>query len=96
VASAQGISSEAEQDVALLRLAKTWLDNLAPLCPERDIVKLPMVLGMSDHTVPKLLDEYNWVTMTKRCYPLPNTETFQQWSKGNSVLWPWTRERARN
>lgn len=41
---------------------------------------LPRKLGCPDFTVPKLIDEYNWITITKNC-KLPDKKTLEKWIK---------------
>ena len=44
---------------------------------------VPVKLNKSYATIPKLIDEYHWITITKNCKP-PDNETLEIWLKWNS------------
>jgi len=44
---------------------------------------IPNILGRPSYSLPKLVDEYNWVTITKDCKP-PSLEDLNDW-------WRWAR-----
>jgi len=46
-----------------------------------ELEKLPQKLGRPDHiTIPKLIDEYYWITITRKIVP-PTREVLQRWLK---------------
>lgn len=45
-----------------------------------ELEDFPKKLKRPDSTIPKLIDEYNWITITKNC-PLPDKQILQQWIK---------------
>lgn len=81
-----GYDSSARSYVAYLRRIRSTLEDLSAEC-ERNGLRLedlPAALGRPQSTLPKLIDEYYWVTITKGCAP-PGPEllvTWSQWSKG--------------
>ncbi len=58
------------------------LQNLAPVCRRNgfDLPELPAKLGRKLATPVKLIDEYYWVTVTRRC-KLPPPEALARWLK---------------
>jgi len=64
-----------------LRRVKSVLEGLAGACQRNgfQLADLPRVLGRPLSTVPKVIDEYYWVTITKNCSP-PDSDTFQRWA----------------
>jgi len=65
-----------------LRHVKNIIGNLEEVCMKHGfkIEELPQKLNRPDSTVPKLIDEYYWITITKEC-PLPDKETLRRWDK---------------
>jgi hypothetical protein len=47
------------------------------------LYKVQSSLCKSPYVIPKLIDEYHWITITKRCTP-PDKETLKKWIKWNS------------
>lgn len=66
--------------VIYLRDILTKLDKLKQSCEKNgfNLADLPKQLGRPYSTIPKLIDEFNWVTITYNT-PVPNLETFQRW-----------------
>jgi hypothetical protein len=50
----------------------------ATRCGITDRRSIPETVGRSGHTLPKLLDEYHWVTITRR-HQIPVFEELRQW-----------------
>ena len=65
----------------MLVLSKAEAENLeadAARCGVADWRSIPDVVGRSGYTLPKLLDEYHWVTISRR-HQIPAREDLQQW-----------------
>lgn len=65
-----------------LRLVKKNLEELNEAC-ERNSHKLsdlPQLLGRPKSTLAKLIDEYFWVTVSRKC-PAPTSEELMQWAQ---------------
>ncbi len=64
---------------------KQQLFQLETECKEYGIslAELPELLGRSSSSLVKLVDEYNWVTITRGCLPptLDELETWYQWAR---------------
>lgn len=60
---------------------KSLLEEAARLCEKKGfrLADLPSRLGRPQSTLPKLIDEYYWVTITKGCKP-PHPHTLQRWA----------------
>jgi hypothetical protein len=65
----------------LLR-TRDWLNHLSGECQKHGfaLADLPTMVGRPRSTLPKLIDEYLWVTITNKCQ-LPTKETFERWAK---------------
>lgn len=48
-----------------------------------DLKDIPIKLNRNSATIPKLIDEYHWITITRNCKP-PNKENLKKWIKWNS------------
>ncbi len=70
--------------VGYLQHVRSLIEELAQSCRLNgfELSDLPGRLGMPLSTVPKLIDQYYWVTITKGCC-LPDEATFQQWANWN-------------
>ena len=77
-----GYDSSAASYSVYLHRVKSILVELEEACKGRGftLAQLPDQLGRADSTVPKLIDEYHWVTITKSCL-MPTRETFQKWAQ---------------
>ena len=67
--------------LAYLGHVRSVLEELAGLC-EREgfaLADLPRKLGRPQSTLPKLIDEYYWVTITRGCKP-PDPHTLRRWT----------------
>jgi hypothetical protein len=75
-----GLDGSASSYVSYLRMAAKWLNELGQICQSKGIAlaDLPSVVGRPRSPLPKLIDEYLWVTMTKRCKP-PLKELLEKW-----------------
>lgn len=60
------------------------LEKLEKLCQKNgfQLIDLPTKIGRPNSTVPKLIDEYYWITITNNC-SLPEAETFKRWADWN-------------
>ena len=68
--------------LAFLGHVRSLLEHLAGLCKREGfaLAELPRRLGRPQSTLPKLIDEYYWVTITRGCKP-PDRHTLQRWAK---------------
>ncbi|MCK4224728.1 MAG: hypothetical protein KAX39_06080 [candidate division Zixibacteria bacterium] len=76
-----GFDSSGISYLSYLRHVKSRLEELTEFCHlERfELSDLPQRLGRPNSSIPKLIDEYYWVTITKACPP-PDSATFQRWA----------------
>lgn len=67
--------------LSFLGSVKSLLEELATSCERNgfQLADLPRLLGRPHSTVPKLIDEYHLVTITKNCSP-PDSDTLQRWA----------------
>jgi len=67
--------------LSFLRSVKSVLEGLAEACQRNgfQLADLPRLLQRSHSSVPKLIDEYYWITTTKQCSP-PDSDTFRRWA----------------
>jgi hypothetical protein len=65
-----------------LQKATKWLNDLNGKCQKQGftLADLPSQVGRSTSSLPKLIDEYLWVTITKKCQ-LPTKGMFERWAK---------------
>ena len=63
-----------------LILVKAMLKKIEDECNRNGftLLKLPKKLGRNHSTLPKLIDEYHWVTITKKCIP-PKHSILKKW-----------------
>jgi hypothetical protein len=66
--------------LSFFRHVRSLLDDLAKSCEREgfELADLPRKLGRPHSTLPKLIDEYYWVTITRGCKP-PDPHTLQRW-----------------
>jgi hypothetical protein len=72
--------------LAYLHCVKSILKELKNAC-NRDgftLEQLPNRLRRIHSTVPKLIDEYHWVTITNHCSP-PTQDIFQKWARWSKI-----------
>ena len=75
-----------EQDgecyIAYHREVIRMLEKLKKQCKSHGLqfINLPKILNRPNSSIPKLIDEYHWVTITNNCL-VPTSETFQLWLK---------------
>ena len=64
----------------VIRRAMADVQDLAQQCRQHSLKlsDLPAKLGQKDATIPKLIDEYYWVTITRKCQP-PAKRTMKDW-----------------
>lgn len=81
IRKSRGYDNSRASYLSFLSSAKSVLEELATSCQRNgfQLADLPRVLGRPHSTVPKLIDEYYWVTITKNCSP-PDSDTFQRWA----------------
>jgi hypothetical protein len=63
-----------------LGIAKDYLDGLTQACKENgfELTDLPAVLGRAESSVAKLMDEFFWVTISRKC-PAPSGVELKRW-----------------
>ena len=68
--------------IHFLRNAKDTIKQLDGYCLEHGfpITQLPQMLDRPNSSVPKLIDEYYWTTITKR-WDIPNSYILEKWAK---------------
>lgn len=77
---ALGYASRQDGYQAYLLDTKSLLLKLAASCEKAGfpLEQLPSQLGQAEATVPKLIDEYYWMTIT-RGYRVPDSATWRRW-----------------
>jgi len=72
--------------LAYLHRVRSILEELKDACNRNGFTlpQLPKQLGRNNSTVPKLIDEYYWVTIAKGC-SLPAQDTFQEWTQWSEM-----------
>lgn len=63
-----------------LGVAKDYLAELTQDCKENgfELTDLPVMLGRAESSVAKLMDEFFWVTILRKC-PAPNDAQLKRW-----------------
>jgi hypothetical protein len=81
ILEALGLDGSAASYVSYLRKATKWLNELADECQRHgiEIAALPSLLGRPRSYLPKLIDEYLWVTVSQNCRP-PSKSVFERWA----------------
>ena len=76
--------SPAYSYLAYLKQVKNTIGNLQKACQVHfiEVTDLPRLFGRLDSTVVKLIDEYYWVTLARKCSP-PPTDTLRLWIDWN-------------
>lgn len=76
-----GYDESAESYVNFLIKVQEAIRELETSCKQYgfELAELPQKLGKPNSTIPKLIDEYFWVTITKKCKP--SREDFQRWAE---------------
>jgi hypothetical protein len=76
---------ESDSYLAYHLKVKNLLETLEKQCQRYgfQLVDLPKILGRYHSSIPKLIDEYHWVTITNNCHP-PDSNTLRQWVKWDS------------
>jgi hypothetical protein len=69
-----------ESYIAYHREVIKMLDKLKKQCESHglQLINLPKILNRPNSSIPKLIDEYHWVTITNNS-PAPSSEMFQLW-----------------
>jgi hypothetical protein len=75
-----GLDGSACDYTKFLRMAAGWLNELGKDCGKNgfELANLPGKVGRPASTLPKLIDEYLWVTVTRRC-KIPSKTVLEQW-----------------
>lgn len=76
-----GFDGSARSYAEHLRKARAELEELSECC-ERNryrLADLPSLVGRPTSSLPKLIDEYYYITLTKK-YPPPGEESLRQWA----------------
>jgi hypothetical protein len=65
--------------ISFLRWAQVRIQEVGELCKKHgfEVIDLPKKLGRPNSTIPKLIDEYLWVTITKQWNP--SKADFERW-----------------
>lgn len=81
-----GYDNSRDSYIKYLKQIISILENLDKLCQKNgfQLIDLPTKLGRPNSTVPKLIDEYFWITITNNC-SLPEAETFKHWVDWNHL-----------
>jgi len=68
--------------VEFLKKVKSLISTIKCECKNYgiELEELPEKLGKRHSTIPKLIDEYNWITITQGCPP-PDRQTLQRWAE---------------
>ena len=77
-----GFDESADSYVQYLLKVQEWLNGLSGECQKHGftLADLPTQVGRPKSSLPKLIDEYLWVTLTKKCQ-LPKKEMVERWAK---------------
>jgi hypothetical protein len=75
-----GYDKSEKSYLSYLRRVKSALEGLGASCQKNGfpLTELPARLGRRNSSVPKLIDEYYWITMVQGCSP-PDPVTLQRW-----------------
>jgi hypothetical protein len=73
--------NSARSYINYLRAAKDHLEELSQECDKRgyNLSNLPRLLGRSTSSIAKMIDEYFWVTVSRRC-PVPSGNELTRWA----------------
>ena len=76
-----GCDGSPESYVRFLQRIKKIAWRIRDMCGDKgfDIVELPRQIGRPDSTVLELINEYIWITVTKKC-ELPSPSTLARWA----------------
>ncbi len=77
-----GYGNDRKSYIAYHRAVKGILEILKKQCQKHglELSDLPKRLDRQYSSIPKRIDEYHWVTITRKC-PCPRSETLQRWIK---------------
>jgi len=72
--------------LAYLYRVRSLLKELEDTCNKNGfaLTQLSKQLGRNNSTIPKLIDEYHWVTITKGC-SMPVQDIFQKWAQWSRI-----------
>jgi hypothetical protein len=87
IAKAYDCDTTAESYVRFLRRIQAIILELEAACNMHGLClrTLPDRIGRSNSTVPKLIDEYHWVTITNKCRPRESDfESWYRWINRNT------------
>ncbi|MDI6805001.1 MAG: hypothetical protein QME58_14390, partial [Bacteroidota bacterium] len=76
-----GLNGSADSYIEYLQTINALLNELRPTCEQHGFTlsELPNRLLRPHSSVPKLIDEYYWMTITQNWQP-PTSETFRNWA----------------
>lgn len=79
-----GYDGSGESYVRFLKKVRSIVLRLGTMCDKCsfDLSELPRKLGRPRSTIPKLIDEYFWVTITNKCKP--TKDDFLRWAEWSS------------
>ena len=68
--------------IDFLKKVKQEMESLLISCQNNDIKfqDVPIILGRNGSTIPQMVGEYFWVTLTRNCYP-PSVDIIRCWAK---------------
>lgn len=77
-----GYDGSGKSYITYLKYIKGMLENIKPACENNgfSLADLPKRLGRPNSTIPKLIDEFYWVTITRNCPP-PSIDDFLRWAQ---------------
>ena len=86
IRSHYGYDSSGASYLTYLYRVKSILKELEDTCNKNrfTLAQLPKQLRRNNSTVPKLIDEYHWVTITNGC-SLPTQDIFQKWAQWSKI-----------
>lgn len=86
IRAALGYDGTAISYLSFLESVRTTLQDLEASCQKHgfELAALPDRLGSTMSSVPKLIDEYYWITKAKKC-TAPDQNTLQRWLDWNQL-----------
>lgn len=80
IREALGLDGSAHSYAAYLGIVRTQLQELEEACGKNGckLSELPKLIGRSESSLVKLIDEYYWVTVTRKC-PAPPNDVLARW-----------------
>jgi hypothetical protein len=77
----RGLRARNREARIYLRIVRDYLEELSQDCERLGckLVDLPQMLGRPESSVTKLIDEYFWVTISRKC-PVPDESELMRWA----------------